>query len=115
MNDVKELQLYRDLDNEQIRHQRTLDDKINTTYLNEVPFDPEVVNKNFIDKDFKSEEGKSKWFNNIERMLYESLPNFKKYRIKEPTVNEDMFGYSLFIPQTSQVFFYSRFECGNLR
>jgi hypothetical protein len=58
MGDVKELQLYKDLDNEQIRHQRTLEDKINTTYLNEVPFDPEKVNKNYTDKDFKSEEGK---------------------------------------------------------
>lgn len=57
LNDVKELQLYKDLDNEQLRHQRCLDEKIKTTYANEVPFDPEIVNKNFTDKDFKSEEG----------------------------------------------------------
>ena len=68
--------------------------------MNEVPFDPEIVNKNYTEKDFKNEEGKTKiiFLNNTERMLYESLPNFKKYRIKEPVPNEDQFGYSLFIP-----------------
>ena len=58
MNDVKELQLYKDLDTEQLRHQRNLDQKIRTTYINEVPFDPEIVNKNYTEKDFKNEEGK---------------------------------------------------------
>jgi hypothetical protein len=35
----------------------------------------------------------------LEKLLYENLPNLKKFKVREQGPVEDLYSYSLFIPE----------------
>jgi hypothetical protein len=51
----------------------------------------------------------------IEKLIYENLPVIKKFKVREPGPVDDLYSYSLFVPEKNDVLFYSKIECGNLR
>ena len=54
-------------------------------------------------------------FDCLEKLLYDHLPPMKKFKIREPGPQDDQYIYSLYVPESLDVLFYSKMECGNLR